>query len=153
MRPHPTDSNVRWIVRDIYCRNKSLLEETFNAEEAGYDDEEAKPVTQPDSLEFQKDAIESSLAEAAGEGSFPDCLLSAVALLVDNDEITEDGASSLLASYGHNQLLQDVYDHFIDFGGVDEFLSMVSIPLLSSRRGPYSSSEPNKSSSFSSSLS
>ena len=54
--------------------------------------------------------------------------MTAVACLVDNNDLSEDAAAGILASYAKgNQLLRDVYDHFIDFGDVYDFLDMVSL--------------------------
>lgn len=76
--------------------------------------------------------VESALCKASDDiamddgKDFPDCLLTAVACLVDQQELSEDAAAALLASYSQgNELVVDIYDHFIEFGGVDDFLSMV----------------------------
>jgi len=70
---------------------------------------------------------------------FPDVLLTAVACLVDQQELSEDAAAALHASWSsgnrssHCQvgwrqwLLRDIYDHFIEFGGVDDFLDMLKV--------------------------
>ena len=76
--------------------------------------------------------VESALCKASDDiamddgKDFPDCLLTAVACLVDQQELSEDAAAALLASYSQgNELVVNIYDHFIEFGGVDDFLSMV----------------------------
>ena len=59
--------------------------------------------------------------------AFPTCLLTAVGSLVDEQEMSEDAATEILVSFTEgDKLLHDIYDHFIEFGCVDTFLSMVS---------------------------
>ena len=78
--------------------------------------EEVTSVDEP-----SKSLVESSLCKASPEDEdnnkdFPDCLLTAVACLVDQEELTEDTAAAILASYaGGHSLLHDIYDHFICF--------------------------------------
>jgi len=104
---------------DIYVRNSAFRKEEIDC---------------PVDFENSRTIIESSLVPASGEaeddGEFPDCLLTAVACLVDQNELSEDAAASLLASFAKgNELLRDVYDHFIEFGGVDDFIDMVRLLL------------------------
>jgi hypothetical protein len=59
--------------------------------------------------------------------AFPTCLLTAVGSLVDEQEMSEDEAIQIIVSFTEgDKLLHDIYDHFIEFGCVDTFLSMVS---------------------------
>lgn len=108
----------------IYDRNSTFREEqaTIRAEQAKYKAiQDAAPVISSSS--------EAALCKASDDivddnKDFPDCLLTAVACLVDQNEISEDTAAVILASYSHgNSLVHDIYDHFIEFGGVDDFLS------------------------------
>ena len=47
--------------------------------------------------------------------------------MVDEGELANDKAVALVASYlKGDQLLNEIYDHFIEFGDVDDFLMMVS---------------------------
>ena len=122
-------------VEDMLFREYSIYERNraFREELSSNVSEEDTSVTEP-----SKSLVESSLYKASPEDEdnkdFPDCLLTAVACLVDRKSFTEHTAATILASYakGHS-LLHDIYDHFIEFGGVDDFLSMVSkcISLLS----------------------
>jgi hypothetical protein len=59
--------------------------------------------------------------------AFPTCLLTAVGSLVDEQEMSEDAAIQILVSFTEGDpLIVDIYDHFIEYGCVDTFLSMVS---------------------------
>jgi len=119
-----TDSDIieEMLLRewDIFCRNKAFREEVFDNASPQY----TAPVM----------PHESSSVKATGgykDGDFPDGLLTAVACLVDQQEISEDSAAALLAKYAQgNRMLSDVYDNFIEFGGVDDFLDMVSVMLF-----------------------
>lgn len=95
----------------IFCRNKTPPRSSEEYTEG--------QVLAKESFSFAK------VSDDKEDGTFPDCLLTAVACL-END-IGEDAAATILASYANgNQLLHDIYDHFIEFGGVDDFLSMVN---------------------------
>mmetsp|Transcript_15228 Transcript_15228/g.33217 ORF Transcript_15228/g.33217 Transcript_15228/m.33217 type:complete len:309 (-) Transcript_15228:505-1431(-) len=105
---------------DIFCRNKAFKEGIFDAVPAAAGREMDGPNT----------ALESSLAKNFDirGGEFPDVLLTAIAYLVDQQELAEYSAATLLASYAKgNRFLRDAYDHFIDFGGVDDFLDVVRL--------------------------
>ena len=116
-------------VEDMLFREYSIYERNraFREELSSIVSEEVTSVDEP-----SESLVESSLRKASPEDEdnnkdFPDCLLTAVACLVDQEELTEDTAAAILASYaGGHSLLHDIYDHFIEFGGVDDFLSMVS---------------------------
>ena len=90
---------------DIFVRNAAFREEEATAE-----------VNAADVFEDE-------------DGDYPDCLLTAVAMLVENDQLTEDAAAGLMASYAKatatGQLLRDAYDHFIEFGNTEDFIDMV----------------------------
>ena len=88
-------------------------------------------------VEEEKAAVshESTLLEAERTNAddkqsptvFPTLLLTAVGSLVDEQEMSEDGAIQILVSFTEgDKLLHDIYNHFIKFGCVDTFLSMVS---------------------------
>jgi hypothetical protein len=98
---------------DIYCGNKVFLSEE-----------------KENCCADRNPSTESSLSAkvSTADGNFPRCLLTAVGCLVEQDEVTEDAAAKILVSYAEgDNLLHDVYDHFIRFGGVDDFLRMVNI--------------------------
>ena len=87
-------------------------------------------------ISLQADIDADAKASAGYEdGDFSDVLLTAVACLVDQQELSEDAAAALLASWSgsgkRRQLLRDIYDHFIEFGGVDDFLDMVCLYVKS----------------------
>ena len=110
-----TEFVVEVLLREwnIYCRNN-----TFRDEE----DALASP-----------EAVQHVPSTAGRE--VPDCLLTATACLVDEGELANDEAVALIASYLQgNQLLHEIYDHFIEFGDVDDFLMMVSPALSDSKR-------------------
>jgi len=110
----------------VYDSNSTFREEqaTIRAEQAKY-----KAILQDAAPVISSSSSETALCKASddivdGNKDFPDCLLTAVACLVDQNEISEDTAAAILASYSHgNSLVHDIYDHFIEFGGVDDFLS------------------------------
>jgi hypothetical protein len=99
---------------NIYCRNNTVREE--------------------DCISSPK-LVQQETSECA---EVPNCLLTAVACLVDEDEMANDEAVALIASYLQgDQLLHEVYGHFIEFGNVDDFLMMVSSPVLVARATDY----------------
>ena len=92
---------------NIYCRNNNFREEDAMSSPKSFHDKPTNDI------------------------GFPDCLLTAIACLVDEGDLTNDAAVALLASYLEgNQLLNDVYEHFIEFGDVDVFLEMVSFRFV-----------------------
>lgn len=100
-----TEFVVEVLIREwnIYCRNNTFREEGAN--------------TPPKELQIEP----SPCADV------PDCLLTAIACLVDEGELANDKAVALVASYlKGDQLLNEIYDHFIEFGDVDDFMMMVS---------------------------
>jgi hypothetical protein len=97
---------------DIYCGNKAFLSEEKESFRVDSDDTSLHPEL-------------SNPAEKVCD--FPRCLLTAVGCLVEQEEMTEDAAAKILVSYAEgDHLVHDVYGHFIQFGGVDDFLRMVS---------------------------
>jgi len=113
----------------VYDSNSTFREEqaTIRAEQK-YKAIQDAPSTDAAPV-ISSSSSETALCKASddivdGNKDFPDCLLTAVACLVDQNEISEDTAAVILASYSHgNSLVHDIYDHFIEFGGVDDFLS------------------------------
>jgi len=116
---------------DIFCRNKAFREEISDDASVPY----AVPAEPPSTvISLQADVVTDDKASVGySDGDFPDVLLTAVACLVDQQELSEDAAAAILASWsdGGNQLLRDIYDHFIEFGGVDDFLDMVRLYVKS----------------------
>jgi len=112
---------------DIFCRNKAFREEISDDASVPY----AVPAEPPSTvISLQADVVTDDKASVGySDGDFPDVLLTAVACLVDQQELSEDAAAAILASWsdGGNQLLRDIYDHFIEFGGVDDFLDMLKV--------------------------
>jgi hypothetical protein len=119
---------------DIYCGNKSFLSE----EKESFDDAASDQGPVPVLPESPNPSVESPLVKTfeitATEGNFPSCLLTGVGCLVDQNEISEDAAVKILMSYAEgDKFLHDIYDHFIEFGGVDNFLRMVSLVCIVQR--------------------
>ena len=116
---------------DIFCRNKAFRGEISDDVSVPY----AVLVEPPSTVISLQPDIDADAKTSDGYegGDFPDVLLTAVACLVDQQELSEDAAAALLASWSgsgkRRQLLRDIYDHFIEFGGVDDFLDMVSLLL------------------------
>ena len=113
---------------DIYCGNKSFLSE----EKESFDDAASDQGPVHVFPKSPNPSVESPLVKAfditATEGNFPSCLLTGVGCLVDQHEMSEDDAVTILVSYAEgDKFLHDIYDHFIEFGGVDDFLRMVSL--------------------------
>mmetsp|Transcript_17878 Transcript_17878/g.32320 ORF Transcript_17878/g.32320 Transcript_17878/m.32320 type:complete len:311 (-) Transcript_17878:262-1194(-) len=112
---------------DIFCRKKAFRETISDDVSVPY----AVPVEPPSTvISLQADVVTDDKASVGySDGDFPDVLLTAVACLVDQQELSEDAAAAILASWsdGGNQLLRDIYDHFIEFGGVDDFLDMLKV--------------------------
>jgi hypothetical protein len=78
--------------------------------------------------ELSNPSVEASLST---NGDFPRCLLTAAGCLVEQEDMTEDAEAKILVSYAEgDNLLHDVYDHVIQFGGVDDFLRIVSFNFL-----------------------
>ena len=101
----------------IFCRNKAFQEKTFVNTSDQHPAETS--VTASDS------SCKSSDSYAVDQ--FPNILRTAMVHLVDSDAISEEKAVTLMASFSEgNQLLRDIYDHFIQYGDVDDFLNMVS---------------------------
>ncbi len=95
---------------NIYCRNNTFIEEDA--------------ISSPEVMQY----------EPTVSTEVPDCLLTAVASLVDEGELANGEAVALIASYFEgNQLLQEIYDHFIEFGDVNDFLMMVRSSLSCSK--------------------
>ena len=122
-------------VEDMLFREYKVYDSnsTFREEQALIRAEQAKNKATQDAAPVISSSSETASCKASddiidGNKDFPDCLLTAVACLVDQNEISEDTAAAILASYSHgNSLVHDIYDHFIEFGGVDDFLSMLRI--------------------------
>lgn len=107
-----TEFVVEMLLREwnIYCRNNIFREEDV--------------ISSPEQVQQETHAC----------AEVPNCLLTAVACLIDEDELANDEAVALVASYLQgDQLLHEVYDHFIEFGNVDDFLMMVSYWFLAPR--------------------
>lgn len=102
---------------DIYCGNKSFLSDDANSYQG-----------QVQVLPEVESSLIKTFDSTATDGNFPSCLLTGVGCLVDQQEMSEDAAVKILVSYAEgDKLLHDIYDHFIEFGGVDDFLKMVSL--------------------------
>lgn len=107
---------------DIFCRNKASREESsgdvssqFPTESTGY-------------------VLESPAGENFSNKQTPNILQTAVNCLEDQQELSEEKGLAILTSYAKgNQLLRDIYDHFMKFGDVDDFLNMVSCLFCSLR--------------------
>ena len=107
-----TEFVVEVLLREwkIYCRNNPFREEDA--------------ICSPDVMQY----------EPSTSNEVPDCLVTAVAALVDEGELANGEAVALVASYLEgNQLLHEIYDHFIEFGDVTDFLMMVRSSLSCSR--------------------
>jgi hypothetical protein len=113
---------------DIYCRNSDFRDVEEKPDDATTFTVAAEPSSTNKLQQLESSFVKASDVYEYEEGEFPDVLMTAVACLVDNNDLSEDAAAGILASYAKgNQLLRDVYDHFIDFGDVDDFLDMVSL--------------------------
>lgn len=113
---------------DIYCRNSDFRDVEEKPDDATTFTVAAEPSSTNKLQQLESSFVKVSDVYEYEEGEFPDVLMTAVACLVDNNDLSEDAAAGILASYAKgNQLLRDVYDHFIDFGDVDDFLDMVSL--------------------------
>ena len=111
---------------DIYTRNSAFR--TDDEEDSFFLDVPATAEVEPSSSMFESTLVEATNeAKKDADEEFPDILLTAVACLADNGDLEEDEGAALLASYSKgNVLLQDALDFFIEFGGVDDFLEIVS---------------------------
>lgn len=97
---------------DIYCRNKSLRDSVGVTGGEPLSSSSLVESTMIKASDNEDDSVESKSA-------FPECLLTAVACLTDQGELTEDAAAGILASYARgNSLIHDIYDHYVEFGGV-----------------------------------
>eukprot|EP00804_Cyclotella_cryptica_P011421 CCRYP_016373-RD/>CCRYP_016373-RD protein AED:0.41 eAED:0.41 QI:0/0.5/0/1/1/1/3/0/754 len=66
--------------------------------------------------------------DAKDQAEVPDLLLTAVAALVDLEEITEDEAAAIVALYMKgNVRLRDIYENFIKNGDTEDFLHQLKI--------------------------
>jgi hypothetical protein len=69
-----------------------------------------------------------SITAAEDDEDVPDLLLTAVAALVDLDEMSEDAAAGIVASYMKgNVIVRDMYERFIELGNTDEFLQQLKL--------------------------
>ena len=121
---------------DIFCKNKDcrlsneVVEGNSGVIHKFSSENETGVFKSLSSSAFDTSLNEFSITEDCG---VPDLLITAVTALVDLQEISDDAAAAILASYQKgNQLLHDVYKHFVDFGNTDEFLSMVSLKVSQS---------------------
>ena len=112
---------------DIYCGNKAILSE--EKENVCVDSDDTSFEGQIQTLPgLSNPSVEASLST---NGDFPRCLLTAAGCLVEQEDMTEDAEAKILVSYAEgDNLLHDVYDHVIQFGGVDDFLRIVSFNFL-----------------------
>lgn len=110
---------------DIYTRNSAFC---TDEEDSFFFGVPTTAEVEPSSSMFESTLVEATNdAKKDDEEEFPDILLTAVACLADNGDLEEDEGAALLASYSKgNVLLQDALDFFIEFGGVDDFLEIVS---------------------------
>lgn len=101
---------------DIFCCNKSFQKEISGNISDQHPAESLETVSEP--------SYKSS-DNCAGEHS-PNIIRTAMAYLVDSNDISEEKAATVITSFiKGNQLLRDICDHFINFGDVDDFLNMM----------------------------
>ena len=69
---------------------------------------------------------DSEKVDTTNDDNFPTCLLSMLAVVVDQNEMSEDEAALILASYSRGTtIVHEIYDLFMKYGGVDDFLSQL----------------------------
>lgn len=110
----------------IYCKNRERLCKPFDELEEQFKEKNAtaEVVEYPDVLV----KLASIGSDDTVEEDIPDLLLTAVAALVDLEEMGEDSAAAIVASYMKgNVLLRDIYDRFVEHGDTEEFLFMVRL--------------------------
>ncbi|EED95156.1 predicted protein [Thalassiosira pseudonana CCMP1335] len=108
----------------IYCKNRERLYKPFDELEEQFKEKNAtaEVVEYPDALV----KLASIGSDDTVEEDIPDLLLTAVAALVDLEEMGEDSATAIVASYMKgNVLLRDIYDRFVEHGDTEEFLFML----------------------------